>query len=254
MPADAVLDGASIVSDGWGAELAMPNGRHASIGTLALVLLVGCVRLDESHCANRNGDASCAERGDALAVCSECVASHDGCVAGPIAPECHAAGTTDGSESANVADDAATQDPTDDPSASSSQPSAGEGSAGEGSAGEESTASTNAVDDTSASDDTTSDGATTEVSEGSASTDSSTTMAEAECGNDIREADEQCDGIDLDGQTCLNLPDGAGGTLSCDQSCMFNTTQCNDCLPLLGLCAVDSQCCVGHCNLGLCVL
>lgn len=227
----------------------MPRGRHASVGTLGFVLLVGCVRLDDSHCANRDGDASCAERGDALVVCSACVASNDGCVAGPIAPECHAVGTTGGSESASVADDVATQDPTDDPSASTSPTSAGDGSVGE-----EATASTNAADDTSVGDDTTSESATSNVSESSASGESSTTVAEPACGNGVREADEQCDDEDLDGQTCLGLPDGAGGILTCDQFCEFNTSQCNDCLPLLGLCGGDMQCCVGHCNLGLCIL
>ena len=45
------------------------------------------------------------------------------------------------------------------------------------------------------------------------------------CGNDLREGDEQCDGSDLNGETCVNrgLP---GGTLSCNDNCTFNTSAC----------------------------
>jgi hypothetical protein len=222
----------------------MPRRRDASVGTLCILLLAGCVRLDQSHCANREGDATCAERGDALAVCSECVADNDGCVAGPVEPDCIAAASTGGSSSASVADDGATQDPTDDPSASTSPPSTGEGSAGE----DTTTASTNALDDTSTSEDT-------GTAPTSTASESSESGEAAFCGNGEREADEFCDGEDLDGQTCLALPGFAGGTLTCDEFCFYNTSQCTACLDLIGGCVTDEECCNDqHCNLGLCVL
>lgn len=45
------------------------------------------------------------------------------------------------------------------------------------------------------------------------------------CGNNILEFGEQCDGIDLGGQTCIGLGYG-GGILICDSSCIFDTSGC----------------------------
>jgi len=45
------------------------------------------------------------------------------------------------------------------------------------------------------------------------------------CGNSIKEEGEQCDGADLDGQTCVSRG-FTGGTLSCNANCTFNTNSC----------------------------
>jgi hypothetical protein len=45
------------------------------------------------------------------------------------------------------------------------------------------------------------------------------------CGNGIIEGGEDCEGEDLNGQTCINLG-YAGGTLSCDIACTFDTLNC----------------------------
>jgi hypothetical protein len=45
------------------------------------------------------------------------------------------------------------------------------------------------------------------------------------CGNNIKETGEQCDGVDLGGQSCQSLG-YTGGTLSCKPSCEFNTSAC----------------------------
>jgi hypothetical protein len=45
------------------------------------------------------------------------------------------------------------------------------------------------------------------------------------CGNNILEFGEQCDGTDLGGQTCVSLGYG-GGTLVCNTSCIFDTSNC----------------------------
>ena len=53
------------------------------------------------------------------------------------------------------------------------------------------------------------------------------------CGNLIVEGTEQCDGTNLNGQTCATrLGTGYTGTLSCTSSCTFNTNLCvNSCTP-----------------------
>lgn len=53
----------------------------------------------------------------------------------------------------------------------------------------------------------------------------SVTISVTGCGNDIREGSEQCDGTDLDEQTCGGLG-YTGGTLSCNPDCTFNTSGC----------------------------
>ena len=45
------------------------------------------------------------------------------------------------------------------------------------------------------------------------------------CGNNVVEAGEQCDGTNLNGIVCSTLLVGTQGVLSCD-SCRFNTSQC----------------------------
>jgi hypothetical protein len=46
------------------------------------------------------------------------------------------------------------------------------------------------------------------------------------CGNDMIEGAEECDGINLDGQTCGTLGEGSG-TLSCTGSCTFDLSMCS---------------------------
>ncbi len=46
------------------------------------------------------------------------------------------------------------------------------------------------------------------------------------CGNDIAESGEVCDGVDLDGETCVSQS-FAGGTLACASNCLsFDTSSC----------------------------
>jgi Protein of unknown function (DUF1566) len=45
------------------------------------------------------------------------------------------------------------------------------------------------------------------------------------CGNGVVDSSEQCDGSNLNGQTCQSQG-FAGGTLSCTSSCTFNTSGC----------------------------
>ena len=53
--------------------------------------------------------------------------------------------------------------------------------------------------------------------------------AGGQCGNDIREPGEDCDGSDLGGRTCGSLGCDPGGSLSCNQDCTYDTSQCATC-------------------------
>ncbi len=54
----------------------------------------------------------------------------------------------------------------------------------------------------------------------------SSSGAAQECGNDMIEAPEVCDGEDLAGMACPDVGDFDGGTLACDGACAFDTTGC----------------------------
>ncbi len=48
-----------------------------------------------------------------------------------------------------------------------------------------------------------------------------------ECGDGIRQGQEECDGDDLGGYDCVMLG-YSGGTLGCDDKCLFDTSECVD--------------------------
>ncbi len=47
------------------------------------------------------------------------------------------------------------------------------------------------------------------------------------CGDGVVQGSEQCDGSNLNSQSCATQS-FLGGTLSCDSNCNFNTSQCNN--------------------------
>lgn len=49
---------------------------------------------------------------------------------------------------------------------------------------------------------------------------------EAQCGDGVVEGSEQCDGEDLNGQSCEDVGNYIGGTLGCDTDCTFDTSLC----------------------------
>lgn len=61
-----------------------------------------------------------------------------------------------------------------------------------------------------------------------------TNITPQNCGNGQINAGEQCDGTNLNNLTCQNLNGYTGGTLSCDSSCQFDTSQCTGGTP--GIC------------------
>jgi hypothetical protein len=64
------------------------------------------------------------------------------------------------------------------------------------------------------------------------------------CGNDLVEGNEECDGPDLDGESCASLGEG-DGALACTDTCTFDVGGCN----LPGDCEFGEQGCPGGpCN------
>jgi hypothetical protein len=48
-----------------------------------------------------------------------------------------------------------------------------------------------------------------------------------ECGNGVIETGEECDGIDLGGESCESLGYDCGGGLACNSGCTYDTTGCS---------------------------
>lgn len=54
-----------------------------------------------------------------------------------------------------------------------------------------------------------------------------------DCGNNNAEGTEECDGTDLNGQSCIGLGYD-GGTLNCDSNCTYDTSSCATTSPTCG--------------------
>lgn len=68
----------------------------------------------------------------------------------------------------------------------------------------------------------------------------------SDCGDMTQQDPEECDGPDLNGQSCATLEDErTGGNLTC-ANCLFNTTAC--CLPNTATCQDADDCCSGICT------
>ncbi len=65
------------------------------------------------------------------------------------------------------------------------------------------------------------------------------------CGNGVINSGEQCDGSNLNGQTCMTLG-FIEGTLGCDNNCAFDKSNCVGCDPNVG-----TQCNVDECGSGV---
>jgi hypothetical protein len=211
------------------------------MGVLAALALTACRVLDEDHCANLAGDATCRDRGGGLDHCDRCEAANDGCVAAPSSdPAC------------------AVDESTSDVSAADEQASAPMDDDGDdGEAPADTDASGDATTSTSApttSAPTTSGGDEASSTAAIGSTESTTSSVGPECGNGVIDADEQCDGEDFGGLDCAALPEHGGGELACDGACMLDTSACTACLVATAPCRSDAQCCNESCTgLGVCL-
>jgi hypothetical protein len=240
-------------------------GRRRWVGLLLLVGHVACVRPDAAHCANRSGDPTCRARNDGRDFCSACVAAHDGCVFVEVAdPECVppiGAGVSTGEPlaSSSSSTPATTGSSVGGSDASEGTAAAGESSSGGGTTGSQPACGNDFIEAPEVCDGFDLDGldcATLELDGGTLSCradctgyDTSQCDGVPHCGNGVAELDEQCDGEDLLGETCLALPAFADGLLACDQSCALNTTACAPCKGALSGCAEAGECCSGTCSL-----
>jgi hypothetical protein len=70
-------------------------------------------------------------------------------------------------------------------------------------------------------------------------------MNQSQCGNGSKDGVEQCDGVDLGGQSCMTLGFDQGA-LTCTAACTFNTAGCSDmvCAPQFNQCDMI-PCCEG---------
>lgn len=193
-----------------------------------------CSVANPNHCANLEGNATCAARGGLYPYCSKCVAENDGCVAQPQGDACDAGeSSAPGSTTAPT-----TGDQTSSSSTSSTSGTTTTGSS-EGQTGTTEVPTTTTIDESTST--TTSDEST------GTSTDDSTT-AEPMCGNDIQELPEICDGADLgqyDSCTAKNNIRYGGGELKCVADCTaYDEAAC--CLAPGQNCFLNGQaCCAG---------
>lgn len=82
--------------------------------------------------------------------------------------------------------------------------------------------------------------ASTTTASSSASGEGGQGGAPDKCGNGMLDAGESCDGVELNGATCATIGQGfIGGTLACDATCGFDTSQCQA-SPTCGNGAIDA--------------
>ena len=205
-----------------------------------LVLLAACNVVNTSHCGNREGDATCAQRAPTAPYCNICIADNDGCVADrPTDLACLATTaappTTSSSSTAEPTTTLAltTLDPTTlDPTTTTTtlDPTT-------------TTTTTTTTIATTTTETSTTDASTT----GDPGTTTDTTTGDPICGNNIVEGDEVCDGSDLNDTKCIHIAQGkyGGGKLACTRGCeSFDDTNC--CLGVGISCnSFDSRCCGG---------
>jgi hypothetical protein len=194
---------------------------------------VACTAVNEAHCGNHSGHATCRARSETLPHCDLCVASNDGCVA-------------------QAPSDAACRPPEDELSTSSSSATttdASQGTSGistdggpDGTAGGGTAESTSTREDTSGDDGSTQTTAHTE-------TGAHTGGDEPFCGNGkIDGEDEECDGNDFGDATCATVMDDpyGRGKLACSHLCKIVESDC--CLGPGAPCSTLNDDCCGECG------
>jgi hypothetical protein len=228
-------------------------------GISALLGGGGCERLNQAHCGNREGDATCAERGDGLAHCSVCRVENDGCGAFDPEPGCAAGampseGTTGSDDVTSVV--ASGEDGTSSAVLTAGGESTGSESSSDGSSsgpppavcgnGEIEGEELCDGDNLTGQDCSAVGGAGPGLSCSSeCQLDPHECSGFQMCGDGEIEGPEQCDGENLDDQTCATVSTMTGGTLTCSD-CLFNITGC--CREMGAACTANVECCSGSCT------
>lgn len=239
----------------------------------AVSIALGCVRLDADHCANQGDPLAYCAAQHQLGYCSTCRAADNGCDAAPPDSECAAgdtgqaqttAASTEGGSSMGSASmtsgstSGSTGPSSTDPSVATSMTDAtadsstGELPPGCGNHEVEMSLGENCdgIDMPAAncSDVGLSGGELGCYPEGDpleCHYDLSMCVGAQQCGNNVIEGTEPCDGTDLGGQTCMTVSDNyIGGTLGCRPACdLFDTSQCEMCRVNGQSCDAQHTCC-----------
>lgn len=235
---------------------------RARLTGLSLLAVSGCVRLNEDHCANQDAPLSyCFER-HTLEFCSKCESQRDGCVDAPVAdsscfPDNAATAADDAEPTSTSSTAASTSTTVAAESTSSSNSTSSNSTSGTTGPGPDPVCGNGVQEEREACDGIDLGGTTcasAQLGEGLPTCNSNCSLNFGDCSqlescpNGIVEGNEDCDGDNLNGATCESLAEFGGGTLSCDQSCVFNTSLCTDCLNSFAACRSDGQCCMGTCN------
>jgi hypothetical protein len=245
---------------------------------VGLGLAAGCRQLNESHCGNQDGDATCLQLNPMAPYCDRCSAINDGCVVDRVLEPGCADETSSGPATTAVATIGSTDAASTNAASSDSSADAADSSTGE----PPNLCDNGILDEGEECDgeplpDGTPDCFAMEYGKGMPTCADDCTISYMtcpaymeECGNgEVGEA-EECDGTNLANQTCDDFPNQTGDELlMCTGDCLFNTTNClacvesddacdpmgqpccnapdEACLGLLG----NKRCCVGN-GLGGC--
>jgi hypothetical protein len=215
-------------------------------GVLAGLVLAGgaCRQLNASHCGNQAGNATCEQRDPSTPFCDRCVAVNDGCVATRVdEPGCGEASSghepTTATSTADEGSTTAASSDTADSSSGEPPDPCGNGVIDPGEAC-----------DADLRPDDTPDCAALGFGEGEPGcTDDCTAVdytgcpAYMLCGNGEVGFGEQCDGENLAGKTCDDLPNLTGPGLVCTADCTFNTSACAICRESGQSCTQSDTCC-----------
>jgi hypothetical protein len=220
----------------------VPEGSKARliVGVLVgLGLAAGCRQLNASHCGNQDGDATCLQRNEMAPYCDRCSAVDDGCVATPV----REAGCGEAETSSNPATTTSATIGSSDAASSDAASTAATEAADGSSTGEPSLCGNGMLDaDEPCDGEMLPDGTPDCMAEGFGAgepvclddctldyTDCPEYML---CGNGEVGFGEQCDGRNLGGRDCTNIPNTpnlTNGALACNADCTFDTSGCLAC-------------------------
>jgi len=203
--------------------LQVMRASAAALWFIAGLFGSGCIRVNESHCGNIEGNDTCRRDHPREPWCNICVGDNDGCVQDPVPSECQSKFDA----SASIADMGTDVDPGMEGHTGTSMST---GTTVNTDSGTLSTGLTMFAE-------TTSSGSGTETfaqstgmpsSTSSTSEESSTDASTGDgpvCGDGVRDPDETCDTDDLNGLTCQDLGSEGDG-LRCTDDCIFDPSGC----------------------------
>lgn len=224
----------------------------------------GCRQLNASHCGNQDGNATCEQRNPQVPFCDRCEAANDGCVVSleQIALSCLSETTTGVMSSEESSSTAA---PSESSTGATTEVADSSSSGGPNLCGN------GLIDDGEACDGelvpAEADCMTEEFGKGIPTCTDDCTMLDYTdcpaymlCGNGEVGFGEDCDGMNLNGDSCEDFANLTGAGLACDERCMFDLAAClpcvesgEECSPGQSVCCEATDTCGGLLNKECCV-